>query len=456
MTSEEYDAFQTVLNNGRSISALALVTPALEQDGGSYVLLVNPPTELLFVEEGRSLEPSRVVLRLDLPEEKGLSVADPDPETPSAINAPDMLVLDGEGLDLLALAKQPDVYDDASYQRMLVERIARERQAAQNGTTPTWGAFFDNPEQKVGPNTIAQVLPAFRAWTESRAAALPDRFVLPYATNNGRHPETTCRSARRLPDQDVTTRAAGSNLASFVPGFTAPGQRVQITGQIAQPGPRDVILLVGRATHPNGNCEYLNVRGGRSDLTPDATGIDYSAAPYVDAVVVAEYPIIPVRNQIASIDYVLDAKQIEFVQTAGAPGDQPGLRGVFVITGDVTRAEKIVYDPQSRQFVRTDPVEADEWLSLLPSDDSPTRDILGLTLGAPLSEVEALAQDRIEGAIRHLSPPLSERRVYGNAVGFSAPDRSEILLSIFDDSTEDKRALALMSHRVFEPGTLTV
>lgn len=451
MTPGDYAEFQRIVGGSRTAFGLALVAPAAGQEDARSGLTVTRPEVILLPEPQGMPDPERVALRIEVGAAPSLAPGG----GAAALVPPERLLLDGEGLDLLALSQDPGLYGEAAFRRMLVERLALERLAAQTGEALPWGAFFADPGIAVRPGMIDAVLPAFTDWTRARAAALPVEVVVPYGVNGNPHPLTQCRAAQRLPAPGFATRAVLSGLAALVPGVN-PVQQPQVFDQVARPGPTDVVAISGRAAHPNGTCGHVQVGNRRSDISPDATGIDYGAAGYVDALVVAAYPAVPRAGggQTAALDYVVRVDEVALRPAAPGAGDQPGLRGVLVISGEVTAVDTYVWDSRTRSYPRGESIAADAWLSLVPDADAPLPDILGLTLGAPLAEVEALATGRIEGAIRHVSAPQAERRVYGDAVGFSAPDRSEVFLSIHDAADEAKPAIALMRYRYFDPGTV--
>jgi hypothetical protein len=242
-----------------------------------------------------------------------------------------------------------------------------------------------------------------------------------------------------------------------------PAAAVSPVSDATKPGGPALHVVAGRPGHPSGpsgasECDFIELRGTANDLATARTGLDAGAAPYVDALVHAEVPVVdrvtPSGPQ--AIDYVLDPEDIRFLPLTPGAGDQPGLRGTLVIGARVSAVETWQFDKATRATVRADRYVEDDWQSLLPSHDTSAFDILGLRLGAPLAEVEAAVAERLPNAMRHVSPPVAQHGIYDHAMGFSTPDRSEVILSIFDPSDEAAPAVALMRYRFLPPGSATV
>ncbi|MBE9636310.1 hypothetical protein [Salipiger mangrovisoli] len=392
----------------------------------------------------------------------GLDEAVPASSRPlPTFTAPEVLRLDAEGLDLLALSLQPELYDARAFRRMFIERVARERADLAAGRTPQWGRFFANPELELLPSLIEDLLPDFAAWSQARAAALPQRLRLSVGLS-GPHPETGCRAAWALPQPTVADRAAVAQAAAMLPGVM-PAARVSPVSDATKPGGPPLHVVLGRPSHPSGSggtwaCDVVDVRKTSSDLSEARTGLHAGAAPYVDALVAAEVPLVdqvtPSGPQ--AIDYLLTAEDIRLENLAPGAGDQPGLRGVLVIRASVSAVETWQFDTTTRKIVPAESYAEDAWQSLLPSRDTSAFDILGLRLGASLADVETTVADRMPGALRHVTPPAAQAGIYDHAEGFSTPDGREVILSIYDPGDEARPAVALMRYRYLPPGTATV
>lgn len=108
-------------------------------------------------------------------------VAAPATEAAAApVQAPDRVVLDHDYLDLLLVAELGDALDDATMDRMLLDRLHRELRTQADADLP-WGRFFDPMPERLNRVERAALLPRFRAWQEVRAAALPQDVVLAVA-----------------------------------------------------------------------------------------------------------------------------------------------------------------------------------------------------------------------------------------------------------------------------------
>jgi hypothetical protein len=377
---------------------------------------------------------------------------------------PEVLTLDGEGLDLLVLSLVPDLYDDAAFRRMLVERLLLERAHAAVGTTAAWGRFFETPDVALSAAAIDETLPAFTAWSRARAAALPDRVMVADGRGSA-HPDTGCRHTSRIGAAPDVARAASFNLPRFAPELDAAAL-AEAEAMVSSPGIRPGVVaayvVTGRPTHadnPIGNsrCDYVNLQDRRSDAATQNTGVSYETAAYVDGLVIAEFPpAVATGGQPRAVDYSLSIEDIAFHPLPAQQGDRSGFRGVLVLRGSVDEMATWIWDRTERRDVVAERFEAEDWQSMLPGRDDGPRDILGLTLGVPLAEVEALAAERLDPLFRFETPPAAEQGVYDHAVGFSGPDAREVFLSIFDPGQEDRPAVALMRYRWFEPGRATV
>ena len=90
------------------------------------------------------------------------------------VTPPETLRLTPESADLLAISQEPSLLDDAMLRRMLAERLALECGAEKQETVPVWSQTFQTPCLPLPAAALTDLLPAFRAWTEARVAALEE------------------------------------------------------------------------------------------------------------------------------------------------------------------------------------------------------------------------------------------------------------------------------------------
>ncbi|MDS9468489.1 hypothetical protein RGQ15_13020 [Paracoccus sp. MBLB3053] len=483
-TPEEYQLIVGI-DGGRHALIFASVTLAEEQDRKGILTLKRPDKLLFLREDGNGGVSVTLTKELEAAPQLGLAslaaaetptsvapaapmmTADAsEPVAPptgplQAFEVPEVLKLDAEGLDLLAISLQPDLYDAPAFRRMFIERLARERADQRAGRGPQWGSFFADPALELTPSLVDALLPDFAAWSKARAAALPDRLLLQVGIT-GPHPETGCRAARPLPQAAVAERAAVAEVAGILPGVM-PAAAISPVSDVTKPGGPVLHVVVGRPGHPSGpggasDCDFIELRGTASDLASARTGLDAAAAPYVDALIQADMPMVArvTSSGPQAIDYELEPEDIRFHPLSPGAKDQPGLRGVLVIRAGVSAVETWQIDKSNRTTIRAERYDRDDWQSLLPSRDSSAFDILGLRLGSPLAEVEATVAARMPDAIRHVSPPVAQAGIYDHALGFSSADGHEVILSIYNSNDEAAPAVALMRYRFLPSGSATV
>lgn len=116
---------------------------------------------------------------------------------------------DAEMSDLLQVRHAGGSVDDVFLHRMMIARHFHE--AGSQNMPPAWGNFFRDFDRRMTPEERAARMEEFRAWTEARAEAVPERLSLilplvdhtggkfaPYE-NLGYHPrENGCRSYREV------------------------------------------------------------------------------------------------------------------------------------------------------------------------------------------------------------------------------------------------------------------
>ena len=168
-------------------------------------------------EDGAPLAEVDVAL---LPTVAGLRAAEaataPKPASAEGVVAPASgMMFDAEAADLFQLRLLPETVDDRILERMMISRFAYEEQAARQDGQPTWGRFFLDVSTEPDAAERARRLAEFRAWSEARAAALPEVVtirvdlhpsgeVAPFeAWGSGPH-DNGCSSTRRKAERGET------------------------------------------------------------------------------------------------------------------------------------------------------------------------------------------------------------------------------------------------------------
>lgn len=146
VTPDEARAIRDIAGKRGTVAAYALVRPVgLTGDasvGYGSALAVGAPEQLMVGPDMAYGLPEPVVLCVT-PQAPAQAAA---PVVPAGDPAPpEALLLDQEGVDLLALSLDPRLYDDAGWTRMLVERLMRERWHGIEGDPARgplpWGRF---------------------------------------------------------------------------------------------------------------------------------------------------------------------------------------------------------------------------------------------------------------------------------------------------------------------------
>lgn len=88
-----------------------------------------------------------------------------------------------EMADLLQLRYQPESVDDAFIERMMMSRFAYEASLPKD-QMPMWGSFYRDFAVQPTPEQRKERLAEFRAWSEARAASLPDVLTLTLPLNS--------------------------------------------------------------------------------------------------------------------------------------------------------------------------------------------------------------------------------------------------------------------------------
>jgi hypothetical protein len=440
----------------------ALIQPHVQQDGRLFVLLrvtpvaamadpleatlvVGPPAEIFIGPHGNAA-PEAAPVRY-VPAGPLRIGARPD----LAAASPDRLLLDHETADLLVLRLAPDLYDDEALGRMMIERLARERSHASEGSAPPWGFFFDRPDLALTAGDRARLLDAFETWSRARAAALPAVIHVPLADANRVHAETWCNGLREAGGDGLDV-AVLSNVAELLPpdaaGVVWHGRDV-LSGPDTVPGDDRAFALIGRPSHAGHRafgqaCGFDPAGLWREGATID-DGTDLRAAPYADLLVVARgVPVVAADGAvIRGATLRLAAARLGVTPTAPDAGDQPGLRAVVVVDGRVDQVDLWTQASPYEPMVLARTVPRADWDGA--SGTAPRAlDIVGLALGQTRAGFAAAVRERIPDALEARAEAMAEPDLYGQALGFAAPDGRETFLALTAGDGDDAPVIALM------------
>ncbi|MEI4472824.1 hypothetical protein [Frigidibacter sp. MR17.24] len=375
---------------------------------------------------------------------------------------PERLFLDPETADLLVLAAAPQVFDRRAFARMLLERLARERAAAQAGVEAPWGRFFDDPDLPLTAAAEAALLEPFADWSRRRAAALGDRLVLAGVFDGGRHPATGCAGAVAVGPPGQPAPRAGFALwerRAEALGETAPAAEdagpLRTQGTVPLPGRGRVLGLVGRTSVADTGMQACGWGPATREFAGAVGRIAPGDAPYADiAVVLPEMPTVPgiEGRHISAVDIRVRVAGTAFAPVAPGASDGAGFAGVLVLTAEVEGLDVRAKD---------DGAIAASWG---PADWQAARaqapqvlDILGLRLGMTLDEVAAAVGARMPGAVRARSErdEHSAGRVFGRAEAFIAADGTETIVAVTQPTDRGEEVVALMRHLQMPAGSAT-
>jgi hypothetical protein len=431
------------------------------------MLMVSAPREVIFEKTNSFSPPRRADIRVALGAPERIGVRPDDVTT--ELDVPEALMLDHEGINLLALSQAPDLFDETMFRRMLVDRMLKERAAASGefGTetsietgagseiaTVDWGRFFVNPDQPLRADAMEAILPAFKEWMLARAEALPDTVLLPIGGQP--HPMSGCRGL------SLTNRAQIKMNEPFLqanlPALLAPDielsektRNLYGTGRPSA-GPDGVLYWEGGGRNGGAlSCGYVS-----SSLRSLERGIRPQEASFVSAVIaVRDQPAVsPISELPSSFLYRLSVDDLRLMP-AVALGDAPeGLAGLVVLKTEVLSATAYRTQQPGGGYTAVGQIEAGDWDPLVATAPA-NQDILGLTLEMPLSEFEVAARERIPSAVA-FGTAVPGQGMFGHAMAMIDPETDESLTAIYADHVEGKPVMAIKRRIVFDAADYTI
>ncbi|MEI4232839.1 hypothetical protein [Roseovarius sp. D22-M7] len=418
-----------------------------------------------------------------LPLVRGVLQAEPAPEAapPAApdalIDAPELVVVDHDLLDLLHLREAPETVDDATLDRMLLDRLLRE--IATPEADLVWGRFFDPVPQRLNRVERAALLPAFRVWQTARAAAIPDRVVARVATNAI---QAGCRvmayagpgQANQFSDgvravlegRDYAARrtANGATLGMLEKmARDVPDRMPLLAGErLTQIGGRPIYAALGAQRHPTASpCV------GRTRLDAVTDGFEAMRSGSMDAVVVLRDAILLPRERrtIAETRHIARLAEIDMIPGTGRG---PGKAGTLVLTLDVTDAIFVASNPAALPNQSAATGEATrlsvEQIRALRVAPPTVADITGLTLASPAEAIDAALPGaaRIDHPLhREIGPKAVPGRgtlratEAGTMVALRIDTEAGQVLASLEDERVDTARLALGRAALYDPARVT-
>ncbi|MBY8974287.1 hypothetical protein KHP62_00610 [Rhodobacteraceae bacterium NNCM2] len=280
-----------------------------------------------------------------------------DAPTPAPVSAgtsgklskrPALVLLDHDYLDLLQVREMGSDLDDATLDRMLLDRMHRELRTT-NDKDLGWGRFFNPLPTSLNRVQRAELLPAFRAWQEARAAALPENVVVRVATNaisagcgalsyaspaqaNAFSPGV--RAMLEAMQYDSVSKSVGNTLGMLEKVAREVPERRPVLApeRLVQIGGRPIYQLLRVARHTS-----LSACIGQERFDAVTDGFDPAASRSADAVLVLKSPIL-VANERREVVETRHLAKVTGVTFAAAPAGGTGPRnpGTFRIELDVT------------------------------------------------------------------------------------------------------------------------
>ena len=331
---------------GGSVQYRALFTPVTTAiKGGRPTVFVRLQEIALFSHQKD--ETGLPLLRVILKKEPGTA----QPEAPQSAELPDrpeIVMLDHDFLDLLQVRETGDSLDEATLDRMFLDRLHRELRTQNDADLP-WGRFFDPIPQRLNRVERAAMLPAFQAWQTARAAALPERVMLRVATNpisagcaalSYAHPSQVngfspgVKTMLEGLDYAALAQSVGNTLGMLEKTAQKIPERKPVLAdtRLTQIGGRPIYQLYRTARHPS-----VSACVGQERLDAVTDGFDPAASQTTDAVIVLNHPILIAneRRQVVETRHLARLADIAFVPgTPAGPG--PRHAGTFRIDLDVT------------------------------------------------------------------------------------------------------------------------
>tara|TARA_R110001599_G_scaffold353789_1_gene597714 strand:- start:357 stop:4736 length:4380 start_codon:yes stop_codon:yes gene_type:complete len=429
---------------GMSLSSIIRVRPVgVSAKRGTQTLTVSAPIEMLLGDHRRSHWPQTEDARINLTPTPLARVSDsgvPD------VEPPDVLMLDHEGIDLLAISLNEEAYGPSAYKRMLLERLLKERtrdadelRTMKPGSID-WGQFFPTPDAVLPQAQMLNLLPVFKAWTLARSAQLPSRVAIPLSFGNRANPDTGCMGG----DAVIAALAGSQRISVYDRAAGLLGGQLPETNFVGsnrlspRPGEDRIWALMGRPSiGGKSECRYMSALKGKKNDLPDVSDSDYA-----DALIrIIAQPTLQSGSSFTAATYIGEIETAKFATVAPSAADGRGLVGAVIVTVTPIAAQGFRQE-NSGKLVTFDPLEPIDWA--LPEADPPDAlDIVGLTLGTPLKEFVASAMQRMPQSKRFL-PEAPIEGIFGAARGLFDPETREGIAAVYAAGVEGRPVVAIM------------
>ncbi|MDP5307977.1 hypothetical protein [Paracoccus spongiarum] len=289
------------------------------------------------------------------------------------------------------------------------------------------GSFFADPSLTPDAGGVAAQLPAFKAWTQKRVAALPDLIAVPW----GEAPQVApnCKGMRdvlatEIPDSHIPLVAQVPTLLS---GDATPAAGHMNHSDRPRPGEDRLFLHESAPAHKF--CRYPRPvgAGGVEALIPPGAG-------HVSALIAAGAVSSPGQGESERVGTTvilrLDALRLAPVD---AMADAPeGLRGVVVAEGPVEAVA--TWHREGRGYRQTASLIPPDW-ALPTAPALAANDLVGLTLGMPLSECEAATRAH-PGEAMLFEQEGPGQGLFGQPQGFISLGTGETLAAVYAPGAE--------------------
>ena len=401
--------------------------------------------------------------------------------------------------DLLQLRFAPDTIDDRAMERMMLARFAYEASLTQG--EPLWGRFFRNLEAYPTPEERSARVAEFRAWSEARALALPERLTLilplrsgpdgmvaPFENVGLNDHNLSCREARgRDPAQASESELAVAKLCAFLDAAWQspdPLLRPELRFNCADDAYCAAIYNARIAVDEpvRDDSDFIQV-----DQLPTVGAADLSAAGQpaieleVEAISGALEPGYP-----ESLMQKARATAGDFAATYGAarvqqPDGTPKVPSmVFQAKAVGAKLVDLSTGTEIATLSRAPPPPLPVESLTMPESENAGRDVLGVRLGMSFADAEKLIREHMEvgkvliadrtkqiSAATGQIEPYTSGRIYASAEGneliaiFDEPPAArETVLGIWrilrlpQGSVDSAGLKAILAERYGEPDTV--
>lgn len=457
---DQADAVSALLPPSGRIGLLLKAPIAPMADGDMSLRFGAPQAAIFGPRNENGARPDFMVLQVALQSpDRTTAMAE---NTGAALTAPETLVLDGEGVDLLALSLNPALYDEAAFMRMMIARYSLEALVPSDGTGDRpmrdlpWGRFFKDTNQQVRLDELQAILPMFREWTLARAAMLPDHLLLPVSDIRERHqahPATAC-----LPMQEVLRRNSPSHFmisqAATILGDEAAisDTPLNLTAPRASVGPDRVWTYADDRDYAAASCARpkLPVSGAQAKELRDGGFVG----------VLVHVPSQPILGRQAEMEqrpnggsvdvrvvgaasYVLKREEARLVDVSALPDRPEMMASVLVLRGSAIEARTYgdgsFSGPADEVLDRYGP---EQWGAAAVTAPAAT-DLLGMTLGMPLAAFQEQVAQRLPAGQDHLTKIPGEG-LFGHARFRHDPATGEVIGAVYAPDAEGNPVIALM------------